>query len=150
MDARKRFRSASRTAAMGAVAALLAACAPSWHVLTGSPRPPILPAQVKVYSDAPAIFEEIAVLGASHKSILSSSGERSTEKVVERLKAEAAKVGANGIIIEGFDQTQTGSIGSGAGSDSYSAHGTISLGVGAWVGIFKTTAKGRAIYVPPG
>jgi hypothetical protein len=90
------------------------------------------------------------VLQASRKSIFRPDGERSTARVVERLKAEAAKVGANGIIIEGFDQTQTGSIGSGAGSDSYSAHGSISVGLGASVGIFKTTAKGRAIFVPPG
>ncbi|MGA2840199.1 MAG: hypothetical protein ABSG18_08480 [Steroidobacteraceae bacterium] len=135
---------------MGAAAALLVACAPSWHVLTGTPRPPTSPSQVKIYSDAPPTFEEIAVLQASRKSIFKPDGERSTARVVERLKAEAAKVGANGIIIEGFDQTQTGSIGSGAGSDSYSAHGSISVGLGASVGIFKTTAKGRAIFVPPG
>jgi uncharacterized protein YbjQ (UPF0145 family) len=150
MDARKRLVSTSRTAAMGAAVVLQVACASSWHVLTGTPRPPTSPSQVKVYSDAPPTFEEIAVLKASRKSIFSSGGERSTDKVVERLKAEAAKVGANGLIIEGFDQTQTGSIGSGAGSDSYSAHGSINLGVGASVGIFKTTGKGRAIYVPPG
>jgi hypothetical protein len=149
-NARKRLRSASRAAATGVAVALLVACAPSWHVLTGTPRPPTLPSQVKIYSNAPPAFEEIAVLGASRKSLFNPGGRRSTDEVVERLKAEAAKVGANGIILEGFDQTQTGSIGSGAGSDSYSAHGSVSLGVGASVGIFKTTGKGRAIYVPPG
>jgi hypothetical protein len=135
---------------MGALVALQAACAPSWHVLTGAPRPAISPLQVKIYSDAPPSFEEIAVLGASRHSIFGTGGEHVTDKVVQRLKAEASKVGANGIIIEGFDQTQSLSMGSGAGSDSYSAHGSISLSVGAWFTVVKTTGKGRAIYVPPG
>ena len=134
---------------MAATVALQVACAPSWHVLTGTARPPISPGEVKVYADAPPAFEEVAILKASRQSIFGSDGEHSTDKVVERLKAEAAKVGANGILIEGFDQTQTFSFGSGAGTDSYSPHGSISVGVGASVGIVKTSAKGRAIYVPP-
>jgi hypothetical protein len=149
LDATTRFAAAGRTAALAA-AALLCGCAPSWHVLTGTPRAPIAPQEVKVYSDAPPAFEEIAVLGAARHSLVGTSEERSTGKIVERLKAEAAKVGANGLLIEGFDQRPSFSVGSGAGSDSYSPHGSISVGVGASLGILKTTAKGRAIYVPPG
>jgi uncharacterized protein YbjQ (UPF0145 family) len=131
------------------VAGLLTACAPASHVLTGVARPPISAARVTVYATAPPQFQEIAVLHAHRKTLFNAGAERSTDKVVERLKAEAAKLGANGLILEGFDQTQTGSIGSDAGTDSYSAHGTISLGFGASVGIFSTTGKGRAIFVSP-
>ena len=102
-----------------------------------------------VYSEAPQQFEEIAELDASSKSMF-NAGVRSTDKVVERLKREAAQLGANGIILEGFDQTQSGSFGTGVGSDSYSRHGSIGVGVGGSLGIFKTTGKARAIYVPPG
>jgi hypothetical protein len=133
----------------GAVLALTAACAPSSHVLVGKVRPPIAPALVTVYSQAPQHFEEIAVLNASSKSVF-SGGSRSTDKVVERLKIEAAQLGANGIILEGFDQTQSGSLGTGVGSDSYSRHGSVGIGVGGSLGIFKTTGKARAIYVPTG
>ena len=87
-------------------------------------------------------------LDAERRSVF-NAGEGGTDKIVARLKAEAAKVGANGLILEGYDEVQTGSIGSGAGTDSYSAHGSLSLGLGASVGIYKTTGKGRAIFVPP-
>ncbi len=128
----------------------IAACAPSSHVLVGNARPPILPADVKVYSHPPAAFEEIAILDASSKSVFSGGGQKTTDKVVARLKGEAAKLGANGIILEGFDERQTGAIGSGVGSDSYSRNSAVGVGVGGSLGIFKTTGKASAIFVPPG
>jgi hypothetical protein len=135
----------------GTALGLMAACAPSSHVLVGKARPPIAPSQVMVYSQAPEQrFEEIAVLNASSKSMFNAGGQRSTDKVVERLKIEAAQFGANGIILEGFDQTQSGSIGTGVGSESYSRHSSVGVGVGGSLGIFKTTGKARAIYVLPG
>lgn len=133
---------------LGVALALMAACAPSSHVLLGTPRPPISPTLVQVYSHPPPHFEEIAVLNASSKSMFNAGGQRTTDKVVERMKAEAAQLGANGIILEGFDQARTGSIGTGVGSDTYSSHSAVGVGVGGSVGIFKTTGKGRAIYVP--
>jgi hypothetical protein len=138
-----------RRACIAAVVGLVGGCAPTSHVLIGTARPAITPAEVKIYSTAPPKFEEIAVLGASNKTLFTTGGQHSTDKVVGRMQAEAARLGANGLILEGFDQVQTGSIGSGLGSDSYSAHGTVSLGLGAFVGIFETSGKGRAIYVPP-
>jgi hypothetical protein len=130
------------------LAGALAACAPSSHVLVGTARPPILPAAVRVYTHPPANFEEIAVLDASSKSVFSTGGQKTTDKVIERLKGEAAKLGANGIILEGFDERQTGSIGTGVGSDSYSRNSSVGVGVGGSLGIYKTTGKGQAIYVP--
>ena len=119
-------------------------------MLVGTARPPIAPSLVTVYSQAPQQFEEIAVLSASAKSMFNAGGQRGTDKVVERLKMEAAQLGANGIILEGFDQAQSGSFGTGVSSDSYSRHGSVGVGVGGALGIFKTTAKARAIYVPTG
>jgi hypothetical protein len=146
MHARGPIRTAWTSAALG----LMAACAPSSHVLVGTARPPIAPSQVIIYSHAPQQFEEIAVLNASSKSMFNAGGQSSTDKVVERLKMEAAQLGANGIILEGFDQRQTGSIGTGVGSDSYSRNSSVGVGVGGSFGLFKTTGKARAIYVPPG
>ena len=130
-------------------AAWLVGCAPSSYVLVGTARPPIAPSAVVVYSHPPAVFEEVAILDASSKSVASAGSQRTTDKVVDRLKAEAAKLGANGLILEGFNQTQTASIGSGVGSDSYSGHAAVGVGVTGSLGIFKTTGKGQAIFVPP-
>jgi hypothetical protein len=128
----------------------LTGCAPSTHVLVGTARPPISPAEVKIYSSPPANYQEIAVLDASSKSAFGAGGQKSVDKVVERLKIEAAKLGANGVILEGFQDSQTGSIGTGVGSDSYSSHSAVGVGVGGSLGIYKKTGHGDAIYVPPG
>ena len=123
-------------------------CAPSTHVLVGQARPPISPDQVKIYSHPPTYYQEIAVLDASSKSAFGTGGQKSVDKVIERLKIEAAKLGANGVILEGFQDSQTGSIGTGVGSDSYSGNSAAGVGVGGSLGIYKKTGHGEAIYVP--
>jgi hypothetical protein len=138
--------SGGRAAALAAL--FLAGCAGTSHVVTGTPHPAMSPSRVTVYSTAPPLFQEIAVIRAHRKTLFNGGGQRSTEVVLERLKVEAAKLGANGLLLDGFDQAQTLSLGGGAGTDSYSAHGIVSLSLGAVVGVFKTTGQGRAIYVP--
>jgi hypothetical protein len=128
---------------------LTAACAPTTQILTGIARPPIPISDVTIYSTLPPVFQEIAVLTASNKSAFGSGGQKSIDKVVERLKEQAAKLGANGLVLEDFYDRQTASIGTGVGSDSYTHNGSVSLGVGAGIGIFKKTGKARAIFVPP-
>lgn len=132
-----------------AASVALSACAPSTHVLVGQARPPISPDQVKVYSHPPATpFEEIAVLDATNKSVFGTGGQKSVDKVVERLKIEAAKLGANGVILEGFFDAETGAIGTGVGSESYGNRSAVGVGVGGSLGIYKKTGHGDAIYVP--
>lgn len=128
--------------------ALVAACAPSSHVLIGTQRAPISPAEVKIYSHAPPQYEEVAILNASSKSVFTPGGQAAMDKVVLRLKEQAAKLGANGVILEEFSDRETGSVGTGVGSDSYSRNSTVGVGVGGSLGIFSKTGKGRAIYVP--
>jgi len=137
-------------AAPALAAMLLAGCAGASHVVTGTPRPATVPSLVTVYSPTPPVFQEIAVIRAHRKTIFNSGGQRSADAVVERLKVEAAKLGANGLLVDGVDQAETLSLGGGAGTDSYSAHGIISLSLGTVVGVFKTAGQGRAIYVPAG
>lgn len=128
---------------------VLMGCASSSHVLVGTPRPAISPDQVRIYSVPPPKFEEIAILDASSKSMFGSGGQRTIDKVIERLKAQAAMLGANGVILEGFSESETASIGTGVGSDSYSRNSAVGVGVGGSLGVFKKTGKGRAILVPP-
>jgi len=139
-----------RLPGMLAACVVLAACAPSSHVLVGQARPPITPDRVKIYSHPPANYQEIAVLDASSKSAFGTGGQKSVDKVIERLKNEAAKLGANGVILEGFRDSQSGSIGTGVGSDSYSGHSAVGVGVGGSLGIYTKTGHGDAIYVPEG
>ena len=72
--------------------AVFSGCATGSHVLTGTAHPAISPASVKVYSVAPMNSEAIAILNATANNLKINS-------CVEKLKKEAASIGANGIVI---------------------------------------------------
>jgi hypothetical protein len=129
---------------------LLTGCASSSAVLIGHARLPIAPAAVTVYSSPPPAFETIAALSASRKSVYLFAGEGLDDAIIERLKVQAAKVGANGLLLGEFTDDDVISLGGGAGTQSYTHNGDISLGMGGAFSVFKRTIKGRAIVVPPG
>jgi hypothetical protein len=128
---------------------LAAACANTGQMLTGDARAPIAATEVRVYTQAPANFEEIAVLSASRRSISGAGGERAIQKMIASMKNQAALLGANGLLLEDFSDEQGLSLGTGVGSDSYTHNGSISVGAGGSLGVIKKTAKGRAIFVLP-
>jgi len=128
---------------------LAAGCATSSQIVTGIPRAPVLASEVRVYTQAPPSFEEIAVLHATRKSVTSAGGERAIQKMIAAMETQAALLGANGLLLEDFSDAQGVSLGTGLGSDTYTHNGSISLGIGGSIGIIKKTAKGRAIFIPP-
>jgi hypothetical protein len=142
-------KSAVGMPALAGLAILLAACATDSVVMTGAARAPISPAEVKIYWQPPANFQEIAILNASKNSAFTTGGQKTVDKVIEGLKEQAAKVGANGVILQGFSDSQTGSVGSGVGSSSVSSNSAVGVGVGGSLGIYKKTGHGVAIFVPP-
>src|SRR5579872_5082282 len=94
-----------RRAAVVSLVVGLSGCAAS-HVLVGTPRPPTTPDQVKLYLRPPAKFEQIALLDASSRGSLTFTSQGKTDKAIERLKKEAAKLGANGILLQGVTTQQ--------------------------------------------
>jgi hypothetical protein len=140
----------SRLTIFTAIAAIAACAASQSFVLTGTARPPISPSEVRIFSQPPPIFQEIAILNASSNSVLTPGGQQTVDKVITRLKEQAAKLGANGIILEGFSDRVTGSLGTGVGSSSVSSNSAVGVGVGGSLGIYKKSGQGRAIFVPAG
>jgi hypothetical protein len=132
-----------------ALCALLVACASSGPVMLGPVRPAIAPDQVRIYWSPPVSFEPIADLNASSHSVFKPGGQQAMDKVLAELKVEAAKLGANGLMLEGFSDAQTGSVGTGVGSQSYSGNTAVGVSAGGAFGIFKKTGRARAIFVPP-
>jgi hypothetical protein len=122
-------------------------CATSSQMLTGSPRAPLLPSDVRVYTQAPQSFEEIAVLSASRKSVSSAGGERAIEKMIETMRSQAAQLGANGLLLEDFSDSDPVAVGSGVGSQTYTHNASIDVGIGGSLGVVKKSAKARAIFV---
>ena len=141
---------ARETALLAAVfACAAAACATSSHVLIGTARPPISPESVRVYYTPPPKYEEIASISASSQGSLALTSQQNMDKAMQRMKAEAARVGANGILLQGVQDSQGGSIGLGGGSTSYGPGSAVGVGAGGSFALTNKVAQGIAIYVPP-
>ena len=93
-----------------ALFSMLALGCASSHVLVGKARPPISVDQVKLYLHPPAKYEEIAVLQASSERSFAITDQGKMNKVIDRLKEEAAKLGANGILLQGTGTENTSSV----------------------------------------
>ena len=128
-------------------AVLLSACSTSSHVLVGTPHPPISPDSVRVYTQPPPQFEQIATLSSSSQGSFAITSQQNMDKAIARLKEEAAKLGANGILLQGVQDQQSGSIGTGVGSSSYGPSSSTGVGVGGSFGIYNKAAHGIAIFV---
>ena len=88
----------------------LVGCAASSHILVGEAREPIAPSNVKVYLDYPEEYEKIALIDAGSNFVLKDpeilfTWQSKMDKAMERLKIEAAQLGANGILIVNTDNT---------------------------------------------
>src|SRR5882724_9125885 len=94
---------------MVAIAAL-SGCASSQVAVVGRVRPPVSPEQVQIYLQPPASkYDEIANLSASSRGSFSMTMASKMDNVIERLKNEAAKLGANGILLHGVGDQAGGS-----------------------------------------
>lgn len=107
------------------LAAVLSACGSSSAILIGKARPATSPAAVKLYMQPPAAFERIALLESSSKASWAVSDQGKTDKMIQRLKEEAAKVGANGVLLTAAGSRQEGG------------------------GVFISNGMGGGVFAPP-
>ena len=103
-------------------------------IVTGKARSAISPTDVRIYLDPPSQYETIGLVEASGD--IESSRQVAQDKVIDELKLQAAKIGANGVLLIG-----TGN----------SLGETIMIHAGGGI-LFpvqgeKITAQGRAIYI---
>jgi hypothetical protein len=144
------FARAARLAACACLAACasLAACVSS-HQLIGTARAPVPADEVQLYTEAPRRpYERIAVVSASSKRSLSFTFEGKAEVVVRRLKEEAGKLGANGVLLEGISDESGAAVGADVGTSYEGPRGTIDLGVGASTLTLQRYGRAIAIYLP--
>src|SRR3984893_17080880 len=127
----------------------LSGCVTS-HIMVGQARPPISPDQVQIYLHPPANkYVEIALLDTSSKGAFAFSAQGKTNAVIDRLKAEAAKLGANGILLESVGDQAGGSVGTGFGSATATGHSAFGVGFGSSSTVYHKKGDGLAIYVEP-
>lgn len=127
------------------LAVALAGCVSS-HVLVGTARPPIQPSEVHVYLQPPAQYQQIALLQTSSRVAFAVSAQAKTDKVIERLKREAASLGANGIVLQGLGDQAGGAVN--LDSAQLSNSGRSALGVGTSVAAYYKSGSAVAIFVP--
>ena len=103
-------------------------CVPVSHIIVGDSREPIHPSNVEIYLDYPEQYEKIALIDAGSNFAFKDPAilfdwQSKMDKATERLKIEAAKLGANGILIINTDNKIYQSTSSdGKGSSSSSSH----------------------------
>ena len=96
---------------------LLISCHPVSHIVVGNKREATSPTDVKVYLDYPESYEKIALVDAGSNFSLKDpvilfAWQSKMNKALERLKIEAASLGANGILIVNTDNKTYQSINS--------------------------------------
>ena len=87
---------------------LFISCHPVSHIVVGSKRVPTSPDDVIVYLDYPESYEKIALVDAGSNfsfkdPVILFAWQSKMNKALERLKVEAASLGANGILIVNTD-----------------------------------------------
>lgn len=117
---------------------LLVGCASGSALVTGEPRDPIDPSLVKIYRTAPTDkFERIGIVKSEAVEMLSE--QEAVDRAVNELKKQAAKIGANGVILLGVGERQ----------DSYTGYTPYSGGGGYFYSGTDEyqTLQGDAIFV---
>lgn len=88
---------------------LLSSCASGSYILTGQKRDPINFSLVKLYTTQPKKYEIIGIVNASSDSGWTQQGDM--DLAVSELKVQAAKLGANGILLTGTGESTSSTVG---------------------------------------
>lgn len=128
-------------------ALLVAGCSSTSHVLVAAPRAPRSPDQVKIYLHAPKNFEEIALLNSSSQNSWAVSDQGKMDTAMRRMKEEAAKLGANGVLLRETGDQQTATLTTGSAIATKHRSNTTAFATGVAVPITDKKATGVAIFV---
>jgi len=123
---------------------VLFGCSTGSHVVTGQQLPEIEVDQVTVFEEAPAFdYDVIGTVRASSDGGFSEDSRK--EKAVEELKEQAAKIGANGVILEDVSQLSFRRLGTGVGISANSSGG-FGTSIGSSFSFPTAEVKGTAIH----
>lgn len=116
------------------LAITLVACASGSSIVTGIKRTPLTPNQVKLYTEPHTKkYEVIGIVNAS--SDAGWTEQSSVDYAVEELKIQAAKLGANGVLLGATGETTSTIVGGYGSGYIYS------------IPVTSKTVSGKAIYV---
>jgi hypothetical protein len=124
--------------------ALLGGCASTDKLMLGDARAPIDPSEVRIYRVPPPGAIDIAEIDASSAIGFGTKGQDTA--VMDRLRQEAAALGANGLLILGRGNSRS-PVGMSVGGGSYGRNSAVGIGIG--IPTTQKQATAVAMYVPP-
>ena len=129
---------------------LASACSTSSHVLLGEARTPLPPGEVRVYLEPLSVpYQKIAEVDASSRRSLAWTAQAKADVVMSRLKAEAAKLGANSVMLEEITFGEPLSTGAAVAPDVTRDHASVGVGLDASGLLSARYGRGLAVYVAP-
>jgi hypothetical protein len=129
-------------------ASLLCGFASAGTIIVGEVRPAINPDRVKVYWDAPRKYDRIAIVtkGSGGSWVFSDNSE--VDSAIARIRIEAAKLGANGIILTAIESHSGGGVSIGVGGFGFPGnHVAVGGSTSIYAPIMHKTVQAEAIYV---
>ena len=115
------------------LAAFLTGCASGSAIITGTTRPVTDPKTVKLYLQEPSRYEVIGIVESSCET--GWTAQVTQDRAVEEIKRQAAKLGANGVLLGG------------AGEKTSTVFGSSGAGIFWAAPVTAKTISGKAIYV---
>lgn len=94
--------------AFSLISLIISSCASGTALVTGVQRPATSPESVILYTEPPVNYEVIGIVTASSDSGWTDQG--SLEYALKEIKKQAAKIGANGILLENVSQSTSGGV----------------------------------------
>ncbi|MEO6137521.1 MAG: hypothetical protein ABIP11_02500 [Luteimonas sp.] len=132
-------------------ALVIAGCSSTSRVMLGPTYPPLSPEQVRIYYQPPPRYREVALLETESGGF--TYGEQNKmNAVLNKLRVEAARLGANGVLFQGTQNGYGGSgVGVGVGGGHFGGHSGFGGSVGVDLSPSQKHARGMAIFVtdPP-
>src|ERR1043166_1031912 len=94
---------------------LLSSCGSTHTIMVGQARPAISPDAVRLYYSPPRHYERIAIINSSSGPTWSFTTRGQVEDAIAKIKEEAAKLGADGILLEEIGTSSSGNLSLGIG-----------------------------------
>jgi hypothetical protein len=127
---------------------LLCSYASASTFMVGEARPPTDPDRVKVYMEPPRKFDRIAIIRKGSSGSWAFTDQSQVDEAIAKIKVEAAKVGANGILLQVIETNSGGGIGIGIGGFGFPGrHVAVGGGTSFYAPILHKTVQAEAIYV---
>jgi hypothetical protein len=128
------------------LASFISGCAT--HVtMIGQARPPISPAAVRFYETPPRHYEEIAIINSSAGTTWLFPDRGSLDEAIGDLRTEAARLGANGVLLQEVYDQPVGGLSVGVGGFGGGHHHFYGGGGSVGGPLINRRVQAIAIYV---